>query len=75
VDVESGVIVDVEATSAHRTEETGVVYLVSAWLIMQVLDVMFGALRLPDWSVTLAAALLIVSAELQRYAGRCHRGI
>jgi TolB-like protein/Tfp pilus assembly protein PilF len=37
-----------------------VVYLVSAWLIMQVVDVMFGALRLPEWSVTLAAALLIV---------------
>lgn len=38
----------------------GVVYLVSAWLIMQIVDVMFGALRLPEWSVTLAAALLIV---------------
>jgi len=36
------------------------VYLVSAWLIMQVVDVMFGALRLPEWSVTLVAALLIV---------------
>jgi TolB-like protein/Tfp pilus assembly protein PilF len=36
------------------------VYLVSAWLIMQVVDVMFGALRLPEWSVTLAAALVII---------------
>lgn len=37
-----------------------VVYLIAGWIIMQVADVMFPALGLPDWSIRLAAAMLIL---------------
>jgi adenylate cyclase len=37
-----------------------VVYAIAGWLIMQVVDVMFPALGLPRWTLTLVAALLIV---------------
>ena len=35
-------------------------YLVAGWVAMQIADVMFPALGLPDWSLTLVAALLII---------------
>jgi adenylate cyclase len=35
-------------------------YIVVAWLVMQAADVMFPALQLPPWSITLVAGLLIV---------------
>lgn len=37
-----------------------ILYGVSAWLLMQIVSVMFPALRLPDWTVTLIAALLLL---------------
>jgi adenylate cyclase len=37
-----------------------VVYLIAAWAVMQVADIMFPALDLPAWSVKLVAALLII---------------
>jgi adenylate cyclase len=40
--------------------KVGLVYLIAGWLAMQIADVMFPALGLPDWSLTLVAALLIV---------------
>jgi adenylate cyclase len=36
------------------------VYVIAAWIIMQVVDVMFPALGLQSWTMTLVAALLIV---------------
>ncbi len=36
------------------------VYIIAAWVIMQVVDVMFPALGLQSWTMTLVAALLIV---------------
>lgn len=36
------------------------VYAVAAWLIVQVADTFFPALRLPDWTVTLVAALAVL---------------
>ena len=39
-------------------------YAIVAWVIMQVADVMFPALGLPPWTVTLTAALLIVGSPL-----------
>ncbi|MDX1570911.1 MAG: hypothetical protein R3200_10515 [Xanthomonadales bacterium] len=42
----------------------GVFYAVSAWLILQVADVMFGVLRLPDWTLTFVAALLALGFPL-----------
>ena len=38
----------------------GVAYAIVAWLLIQVADVAFPALRLPDWTVTLVTALLIM---------------
>ena len=44
----------------RKVIRVAIVYLVAAWLIMQVADVMFPALGLPEWSITLVAALLII---------------
>lgn len=38
----------------------GIAYLVFGWLMLQVADVLFPALRLPDWSITLVAVLLAI---------------
>jgi hypothetical protein len=35
-----------------------IAYLVFGWLVLQVADVLFPALHLPDWSITLVAVLL-----------------
>ena len=40
--------------------KVGTVYVVVAWALMQGADVMFPALNLPAWTVTLVAALVIV---------------
>lgn len=44
----------------RKVFRVAIVYLVAGWLVMQIADVMFPALGLPPWSVTLVAALLIV---------------
>jgi TolB-like protein/Tfp pilus assembly protein PilF len=41
-----------------------VIYVVVSWLLMQVGDVMFPALRLPDWTSTLLIAFLILGFPL-----------
>jgi len=40
--------------------KVGIAYVVIAWLVLQVVDVAFPALHLPEWSITLALALLAV---------------
>jgi adenylate cyclase len=42
----------------------GLVYLIGGWILMQVADVMFPALGLPAWTITLVAALLIIGFPL-----------
>jgi TolB-like protein len=37
-----------------------IAYLVAAWVLLQVADVLLPALRLPDWSITLVAVLLVL---------------
>jgi len=37
-----------------------VIYLVVSWLLMQVGDVMFPALRLPEWTITMLVAFLML---------------
>ncbi len=37
-----------------------IVYIIAGWLTMQVADVMFPALQLPDWMVTAVAALVLI---------------
>ena len=44
----------------RKVIKVGLAYLVVAWLLMQVVDVMFPALSLPDWSITLVAAMPIL---------------
>ena len=41
-----------------------IVYAVVSWLLMQIGDVMFPALRLPDWTPTLLVAFLILGFPL-----------
>ncbi len=38
--------------------KVGIAYLVIAWVVLQLADVIFPALGLPDWSITLALGLL-----------------
>lgn len=35
-------------------------YIIVAWLLVQVADIFFPALKLPDWSITLVAGLVIL---------------
>ena len=44
----------------RKVFRVAIVYIVAGWLVMQIADVMFPALGLPPWSVTLVAALLIL---------------
>jgi len=44
--------------------KVGIAYAFVAWLIMQVAGTFFPALHLPDWTVTLVAALLILGFPL-----------
>ncbi len=48
----------------RNVTKVAVVYVVVAWVVMQAADVMFPALRLPDWTITLVAALLIIGFPL-----------
>lgn len=40
--------------------KVGIAYLVAAWVALQLADVIFPALGLPEWSITLVLALLAV---------------
>ncbi len=42
----------------------GLLYVVAAWLTLQVADVLFGALDLPDWSLRLVLGLLVLGLPL-----------
>jgi adenylate cyclase len=40
--------------------KVALVYLAAGWVLMQIVDVMFPALGLPPWALTLVASLLII---------------
>ena len=42
----------------------GAAYLVVAWLLLQIADVLLPALQLPDWTVTFVAVLLVLGFPL-----------
>ena len=44
--------------------KVGLAYLVAAWLVLQLADVIFPALQVPDWSIPLVLGLLIVGFPL-----------
>ena len=37
-----------------------IIYVIVGWVLLQVADVLFSALNLPGWTVTLVAGLLII---------------
>jgi adenylate cyclase len=49
-----------EELKRRRVVRAVLVYGVAAWVIVQVADVFFPALRLPEWTVTLVAALAVL---------------
>lgn len=53
-----------EELRRRRVIRVGLVYLVVAWLIIQVAQATFPALLLPSWSVTLVVTLLILGFPL-----------
>lgn len=44
----------------RNVAKVAVVYIIAGWLTMQVVDVMFPALNLPDWMVSAVAALVLI---------------
>jgi hypothetical protein len=48
----------------RRVIRVGLVYLVAAWLIIQVAQTTFPALLLPYWSVTLVVILVVLGFPL-----------
>ena len=48
----------------RRVIKVGIAYLIVAWLSLQLADVIFPAMHLPDWSTSLVLGLLIVGFPL-----------
>jgi TolB-like protein/Flp pilus assembly protein TadD len=44
----------------RKIARRGFLYLVVAWVVMQVLDIVFPALGVPDWALSMVVVLLIV---------------
>ena len=49
-----------EEVTRRNVVKVAVVYLIAGWLTMQVVDVMFPALNLPEWITSAIAALLLI---------------
>jgi adenylate cyclase len=47
--------------SRRNVVKVGIAYAVAAWLIIHPVDIIFPILHLPEWSVTLVAAFLIIA--------------
>ena len=54
----------VQELKRRNVFRVALVYVVVSWLLMQIGDVMFPALRLPDWTTTLLVAFLILGFPL-----------
>jgi len=46
--------------SRRNVIKVGIAYAVAAWLIIHPVDIIFPILHLPEWSITLVAAILII---------------
>ena len=44
--------------------KVGIAYVIVAWVVLQIADVLFPILTLPDWAIRLVAGLLIVGFPL-----------
>lgn len=49
-----------EELTRRNVAKVALVYIIAGWLTMQVVDVMFPALQLPDWLVSAVAAFVII---------------
>jgi TolB-like protein len=50
----------IEEIKRRNVFKVAVVYIIAGWLTMQVVDVMFPALNIPDWFTSAIAALVII---------------
>jgi len=50
----------VQELKRRNVFRVAVVYIVASWMLMQIGDVMFPALRLPEWTTTMLVAFLIL---------------
>jgi TolB-like protein/Tfp pilus assembly protein PilF len=50
----------VQELKRRNVFRVAIIYIVVSWLLMQIGDVMFPALRLPEWTTTLLVAFLIL---------------
>ncbi len=53
----SGILEEIKRRNVFKV---AIVYLIAGWLTMQVIDVMFPALKLPEWIASAVAALLLL---------------
>ncbi len=44
----------------RNVARVALVYIIAAWIAMQVVDVMFPALQLPEWTISITAALILI---------------
>ena len=50
----------IEELKRRNVSRVALVYIIAGWLTMQVVDVMFPALNLPEWLVSAVAAFLLI---------------
>lgn len=50
----------IEEVKRRNVFRVALVYIIAGWLTMQVVDVMFPALRLPEWLISAVAAFVII---------------
>lgn len=50
----------IEELNRRNVAKVALVYIIAGWLTMQVVDVMFPALQLPEWLVSAVAAFVII---------------
>jgi len=52
----------------RKVVQRGLLYLVVAWVILQVIDIIFPALGIPEWAVSMVVVLLILGFPLAMVA-------
>ncbi len=50
----------IEEIKRRNVFKVALVYIIAGWLTMQVVDVMFPALNLPEWLISAVAAFLLI---------------
>ncbi len=50
----------IEELTRRNVAKVALVYIIAGWLTMQVVDVMFPALQLPEWLISAVAAFVII---------------